>query len=205
MLTDVSSSFDEVSDEESRSNSCFGSAKKARVWGIATAVSFFLLYLSSSIWLGVALCMLCRSGSWNSKSLWRIFDSDEWTQCLLEQPWSPETGKKNAVTQMSSSEINWIRKPLQAGISQKKRNKICYLTQWSCLKNTLVFQAKMQISIVIWLLWMVCFSLLHKMLRSILNEWCQPVYLQLPHFAIRCWLALRKGLALPKPDKIRWK
>lgn len=49
MLTDVSSSFDEVSDEESRSNSCFGSAKKARVWVIATAVSFFLLYLSSSI------------------------------------------------------------------------------------------------------------------------------------------------------------
>lgn len=53
---------------------------------------------------------------------------------------------------MFSSEINWIRKPLQAGISQKKMNKICYLTQWSCLKNTLVFQAKMQISIVIWLL-----------------------------------------------------
>ena len=43
MLADVSSSFDEVRDEKSRSNSCFGKAKKARVWGIATAVSFFFV------------------------------------------------------------------------------------------------------------------------------------------------------------------
>lgn len=85
--------------------------------------AFFLLYLSSSIWLGVALCVLCRSGSWNSKSLWRMNEHSARlnSRSLLELV-------KNAVTQMSSSEIIWIRKPPQAGISQKKRNEICYVT-----------------------------------------------------------------------------
>lgn len=45
MFIDVFLFFDEVSDEELRSNSCFGLVKKVCVWGIVIVVSFFLLYL----------------------------------------------------------------------------------------------------------------------------------------------------------------
>lgn len=43
MFIDVFLFFDEVSDEELRSNSCFGLVKKVCVWGIVIVVSFFFV------------------------------------------------------------------------------------------------------------------------------------------------------------------